>query len=212
MRFSPFKFLAAAIFVAGVASVAALAQNAQYRDIGRAPTPEEMQVINKGSGPSGKDLPPGKGTAQEGEQIFMGRCSMCHGADGAGLTPGPGSISFLRGPRVTGGTGTPRFYEPGAKMPVVSFATFVAFPTSIFNSIAISMPMFHPGTLTPDQVYALTAFVLAGNGIIKKDDVMDRETLPKVVMPDRNNFIPDNVQDIPNIEKRGCFKTYGICP
>lgn len=215
MRFFPSKFLLAGVAVAGLiglAAAAALAQKANYPGIGRTPTSEEMQFLNKGCGPSGRNCPQGQGTAKEGAQIFLARCSMCHGQDGAGQNPAAGSFSFLRGPRVTGGTGTPRFPEPGAKRPVVSFATFVALPTSIFNAIAVSMPMFHPGTLTPDQVYAVTAFVLYRNGIIKEDQVMNRRTLPKVVMPDRNNFIPDNLQDIPNIQKRACFKTYGICP
>lgn len=217
MRFSPFKVLVVLAGVAmvgalGIAGVALQAQSNKYPGIGRTPTPEALAYVNKGCGPSGKLCPPGKGTAAEGGQIFMARCSMCHGTDGAGRVPAPGSVSFYNAPRVLGGTGTPQFYEPGMKMPVVSYATFVALPTSIFNAIAVSMPMFHPGTLTNDQVYALTAFVLYKNGIIKEDEVMNRQTLPKVVMPDRNNFIPEILEDIPNLQKRACFKTYGICP
>jgi S-disulfanyl-L-cysteine oxidoreductase SoxD len=212
MRYFRFEFLVAGIVVAGFASVAALAQKADYSGVGRPPTPQETQFVDRGSGPSGKDLPPGKGTAKEGAQIFLAKCSMCHGADGQGRTPAVGSYSFLRGPQLTGGTGVPLWPAPGNPRHVVTAAYFVAFPTAIYNAIAVSMPMFRPSTLAPDEIYSLTAYILYHNGLIKEDDVMDRKTLPEVTMPDRYNFIPENVEDIPNIEKRGCYKTYGVCP
>ena len=74
------------------------------------------------------------------------------------------------------------------------------------------MPQYQGETLTADEVYALIALIYYRNDIIKEDAVMDRETLPKLEMPNRHNFIPDKLEDIPDIEKRGCYKTYGICP
>jgi mono/diheme cytochrome c family protein len=192
-------------------SMTARAQR-EYSGIGKAPTPEELQAANRGAGPSGKDLPPGKGNAKEGAQIFMVKCSMCHGRDGEGVNPKPGTFSHLRGPRLGGGTSVPLWPSPDAKPGITTMAFYVAYPSQIYNDISVAMPMFKPGSLTPNEVYALTAFVLYKNGIVKEDAVMDRETLPKVQMPNRHGMVPDNLEDIPNIEKRGCYKTYGVCP
>jgi len=74
------------------------------------------------------------------------------------------------------------------------------------------MPFFRAGTLTPDEVYALTAYVLFKNDVIGEDEVMDRETLPKVEMPNRGAFVPYNVDDVLDIEKRGCRLPIGYCP
>lgn len=84
------------------------------------------------------------------------------------------------------------------------------FPEVLFNTIAVEMPMYHPGTLTPDQVYAVTAFILFKNGLVKQDEVMNRETLPKVKMPNAGSF-PKTDEPYMNMDKRGCYKTYGYC-
>jgi len=137
---------------------------------------------------------------------------MCHGQDGQGVTQPPGTFTQLRGPRLGGGTGTPLWPAPGAQPHVVTLSYYVAYPSQIYNAISVAMPMFKPGSLTPDEVYSLTAFVLYKNGIVKEDQVMDRETLPKVEMPNRHGMVPDKLEDIPDLQKRGCFKTYGVCP
>jgi S-disulfanyl-L-cysteine oxidoreductase SoxD len=80
----------------------------------------------------------------------------------------------------------------------------------IFDTIAVEMPMFNAGTLKPDQVYALTAFVLFKNGLIKEDDVMNRETLSELQMPNRKSF-PSTDDVYMDMKKRGCYKTYGVC-
>jgi cytochrome c len=72
------------------------------------------------------------------------------------------------------------------------------------------MPRGQSGTLTPNEVYALTAFILAKSGIIQEGDVLDQTTLPKVQMPNRNGFLPAKFADIPDEHKRGCKQ--GICP
>jgi cytochrome c len=72
------------------------------------------------------------------------------------------------------------------------------------------MPRGQSGTLTPNEVYALTAFILFRSNIIKEGDVLDQNTLPKVQMPNRNGFVPARFADIPDEHKRGC--TQGICP
>ena len=72
------------------------------------------------------------------------------------------------------------------------------------------MPRNQEGSLTADEVYSLTGFLLYRNDIVKEDAVMDRETLPKVQMPNRNGFVPQRVEDIPDVKKRGC--RVGTCP
>lgn len=97
--------------------------------------------------------------------------------------------------------------QPGQ---IVTLAYAAPMPTVLFNTIAVEMPMFRPGTLNPNQVYALTAFILFKNGIIKEEEAMNQETLPKVQMPNRNSF-PASDDVYMDMKKRGCYKTYGVC-
>lgn len=176
--------------------------------IGSPPTQEDMGPLAWSSGPAGKDLPPGSGTAKQGAQIFAGRCSMCHGQDAEGVHWDPGAFSPLHGPRLGGGNGVPTYVRtPGQ---IVTFAYTAPSATAIFDTIAVEMPEFRAGSLTSDQVYSLTAFVLFKNGIVKEDDLMNRETLAKVQMPNRNSF-PASDDVYMDMKKRGCYKTYGVC-
>jgi cytochrome c len=99
----------------------------------------------------------------------------------------------------------PLFKNPPGR--ITTMAYFVPWSTAIFNTIAVEMPFFRPGTLKPDEVYSLTAFVLFKNGLIKEDEVMDRETLPNVKMPNLKGFIPDasNTDEILDLKKRGAY-------
>ena len=142
---------------------AALAQMPTYR-LGRAPSAEEVRAVDLIVGPAGKELPPGKGTALEGAPIFAKRCAHCHGANGEGK----GAF-----PRLVGGTLHP-------------------FATTVWSMIHSSMPRTLPeaavreGTLRADEVYALTAFLLSKNGIIKETDLLDEKSLPRIHMPTRD--------------------------
>src|ERR1017187_3619512 len=127
----------------------------------------------KDTGPSGKRLPQGRGTAKEGMPIYFAKCSMCHGTDLKGVTPPPSSGLFYGASALVGGKGLPLWGDNGPNN--VSRAMFVAYPTTMWNAIAVSMPFFKPGSLTPNEVYSLVAFILAKNEIIKEDDVMDIE-------------------------------------
>jgi len=214
MRYTPFKHFGAVMaLLAGVGCVAALAQTSPYSGIGRSPTREDMGPLANASGPSGKDLPPGKGTAKQGAPIFMVKCSMCHGRDAEGVRAPSGSFSPLEGLRLGGGNAVPMWdppRDPNAPPRITTMAWYSPWVTSLWNTIAVEMPFFRAGTLTPDEVYSLTAFVLFKNGIIKEDEVMDRETLPKVKMPNRNAF-PASDEVYMDMKKRGCIKTYGEC-
>ena len=187
--------------------IAALAQTRPYEGIGRTPTREEIRAWDVTTGPSGKELPPGRGTAKQGAAIFAVKCAMCHGPNLEGVDAAPGTGSFFRG-WVLAAKGTPLWDTnpfPGA-------AKYYAYPTTLWNIVRSGMPLMQPGTLTDDEAYALVAFILFKADVVKEETVLDRETLPKVEMPNRHGFVPEKLEDVPDIEKRGCYKTYGVCP
>ena len=159
MRGPNFLMLAVAL----ATGAAARAQMPTYH-LGRTPSAEEVRAVDTYAGPAGKELPPGKGTAQEGTPLFARKCAHCHGANGEG---GGGF------PRLVGARPHP-------------------FATTIWSFINSSMPRALPDagmraeTLSADEVYALTAFLLYKNNIIKETDVMDARSLPGVHMPKRD--------------------------
>jgi len=195
MRF--FNLLVAAIAL--VSASAALAQTPSYSNVGRTPTKEEIQAWDIGVGPDGKGLPAGQGTAKEGAPIYAAKCAACHGATGQG-----GAI----GHRVVGGKADTETLT--TVRPVRSVGGYWPYATTVWDFINRAMPRGQSGTLTPNEVYALTAFILAKSDIIKEDDVLDAKTLPKVEMPNRNGFVPAKFSDIPDEKKRGCKQ--GVCP
>src|ERR1035437_6913434 len=113
MQYFPFKHLAAVMALsAGVGCVAALAQTSPYSGLGRPSTKEDIGVLANASGPSGKDLPPGRGTAKQGAQIYMVKCAMCHGRDLEGARGPAASFSPLEGLRLGGGNAVPMWDPP----------------------------------------------------------------------------------------------------
>lgn len=210
MRYIPFKQFVAvmALLSASVGCVAAQAQTSPYSGIGSTPTAEDLGNLALTAGRSGKDLPPGKGTAKDGARIFLVKCAMCHGRDAEGTRGAPGAFSPLAGSRLGGGNGVPVWNTPPGQRTTVAY--FLPWSSALFNVVAVEMPMFQPGTLKPDEVYALTAYILYKNDLIKEDAVMDRETLPKIQMPNRNAF-PASDEIYMDMKKRGCIETYGNC-
>jgi mono/diheme cytochrome c family protein len=195
MRFSNF-------FVAGIVLLAASsswAQTPSYTNVGRAPTKEEIQAWDIAVGPDGKGLPAGQGTAKEGAPIFAAKCAVCHGPDGQG-----GAI----GPRVVGGQADLETLT--TVRPVRSVGGYWPYATTVWDYINRAMPRSQSGTLTANEVYALTAFILAKSGITQESDILDAKTLPKIQMPNRNGFVPAKFADIPDEKKRGCKQ--GVCP
>ena len=190
------------IFSAGILllmSNAAMAQTPSYSKIGRTPTKEEIQAWDISIGPDGKGLPVGQGTAKDGAPVFAAKCAVCHGANGEG-----GKI----GPRVVGGIADTETLT--TLHPVRTVGGYWPYATSVWDFIRRAMPRDQSGTLTPNEVYALTAFILFKSNIIKEGDVLDQKTLPNVIMPNRNGFVPARFEDIPDEHRRGC--TQGICP
>lgn len=213
------KSLVLCAIVVGAALVAVLAHTKSgpqaqtnavslYDDVGTAPAQEDMGNLALTAGFSGKDLPPGSGTAAQGAELFAGRCAMCHGANLEGVHWIPEAFSPIHGPRLGGGNSTPVFNRAPGQINTLAYSAPSAMV--IFDTIAVEMPMFRAGTLKPDQIYALTAFILFKNGIVKEDQVMNRETLPEVQMPNRNSF-PASDSVYMDMKKRDCYKTYGVC-
>jgi S-disulfanyl-L-cysteine oxidoreductase SoxD len=159
------------------APVAALAQS--RTNLGTPLSQEEIRSFDFMVGPEGKELPPGHGTAKEGAEIFAKQCAVCHGKNGEG-----GAVQRL----VVGSPGNP--HRGPFKDTEKSAVSYYPYPTIAWDYIHRAMPANKPGSLTPDQVYAVVAFLYYRNGIIEESDILDAKSLPKVQMPNRDGFVP----------------------
>ncbi len=153
------------------ACAAALGQGRTYQ-MGSTPSEEELKARDIAISPDGKELPPGSGTAKDGSTVFAQKCAACHGPNGSGGGLTRGIVPL--------GNAKP------VKLPI----SLVPYATTVWDFINRAMPQSKPGSLTANEVYAATAFVLYRNDIIKETDVLDANSLPKVRMPNRDNFIP----------------------
>lgn len=131
-------------------------------------------------GPDGEGLPPGSGTVDEGAAVWEANCARCHGEEGVDGSYGPvvateGAESF------------PFATEPGL---TTSIGNYWPYATTVFDYVRRSMPFDDPGSLSDDEVYAVTAWLLWRNDLIEEDGVLDAETLPAVEMPGREHFTP----------------------
>jgi mono/diheme cytochrome c family protein len=161
------------------------AQSPTY-GLGRTPSAEEIRAWDIAISPTGKELPTGRGTAKEGAQLFVQKgCAVCHGATGSGG----------RAPNLIRPKGVPTSSAPGAMAgmemgPPGIMALRSPFGTTIWDYISRGMPLNKEGTLSANEVYALTAFLLYKNDVIQEDEVIDAQSLPKVKMPNRDGFAP----------------------
>jgi mono/diheme cytochrome c family protein len=155
------------------------AQGPTYK-LGRTPTEAEVKAWDHAVGPEGKELPPGSGSAVEGAKVFAARCSFCHGKNAEGIFPWP---------RLAGGVGT-----LNTPTPIRSSGSYLPYATTIWDFINRAMPRDAEGTLSPSEVYAVTAFILFKNGTIKENDVLDKKSLVEVQMPNRDGFFPNPPQ------------------
>jgi cytochrome c len=122
----------------------------------------------------GSGLPAGSGTAAQGAPVYAQKCAMCHGENG--MNPRPGIIGLV---------GPAKFDRIDAPKTV----TYYKYATTLFDVIRRSMPYQMPKTLSDNEVYALSAYILSLNKIIGEGETMDAKTLPQVKMPNRDNFI-----------------------
>ena len=156
-----------------------VAQSPTY-GIGHTPTADEIRAWDISISPTGKELPPGRGTAKEGATLYTQKgCGGCHGRSG----------NMAQAPTLIKSDGTTRNTFQ-CLQPCVNDGNVMAlhspYATVLWDYINRGMPLGREQTLKPDEVYALTAFLLFKNGVITEDEVMDAQTLPKVVMPNKN--------------------------
>jgi S-disulfanyl-L-cysteine oxidoreductase SoxD len=129
--------------------------------------------------PDGRGLPPGSGTVMQGKEVYTAKCAACHGAQ---LEGGVGD-------KLIGGRGTlPASARKEGEPPVKTLESYWPYATTLFDYIKRAMPFPMPGSLSNDEVYAVTAYILNQAHIVPDGATMNRETLPKVEMPNRNGF------------------------
>ena len=173
------KFLLPVMILAVPVAALTQSQPRLYPNLGTPLSQADIQSFDRMIGPEGKELPAGRGTAEEGAETYAKRCEICHGKNGEN-----GLLRSL----VIGRPGQPyrgTFYGEEKNGP-----SYYPYATIAWDYINRAMPPTDPGSLTPNEVYALVAFLFYRNGIIQEDDVMDEKTLPKVEMPNRNGFVP----------------------
>src|SRR6476619_2911066 len=158
----------------------ALAQSASTYGLGRTPSAEEISARDINIGADGKELPAGHGSVKEGAKVFeLQGCIVCHGAEGVG------------------GLGPALKSKTSQDLPIWRRERILPlrapFATTVWDYIHRGMPLGREGTLTPDEVYALTAYLLFLNKVIPEDTVLDEKSLPKVKMPIGDGYarLPD---------------------
>ena len=155
---------------------------AETPGLGKPITEADIAAWNIDVLPDGTGLPPGSGTAKQGAPIYAQKCALCHGENG--VNPAPGILPLV---------GPSKF----DRIDTMKTVPYYKYATTLFDVMRRSMPYPMPKTLTNEELYALTAYILALNKIIGENDVMDAKSLPQVKMPNRDNFIvwdPDKIE------------------
>lgn len=165
------------IIAFGAALLAApAAHTADAPHFGTPIAPSDIAPWDISIAPDGAGLPAGAGTARQGEAVYVAKCQACHGEKGAGK---PNDT-------LAGGEGT----LTGDKPPLKTVGSYWPYATTLFDYVRRAMPWDHPKSLSDDEVYAVSAYVLYLNGIVRDDDLIDARSLPKIKMPNRDGFIP----------------------
>ena len=151
-------------------------------DLGRPATPTDFAKHDYLVGPKGTGLPTGRGTAREGRAIYLQSCAACHGLRGEGTDEYPALV---------GGKGTLQTDKP---LPTVG--SYWPYATTVWDYVNRAMPYQSPGSLKPDEVYAVTAYLLAMNGLVSEYFELNERTLPQVRMLNFDGFVPDSRPDV----------------
>lgn len=159
----------------GPSAMAATTPAHQY-DLGRPVTEADLSAWNIDIAPDGQGLPPGSGSVAHGGRIYQQKCAMCHGAKGEGGIGDP----------LVGGIGS-----LASQKPKKTVGSYWPYASTLFDYIRRAMPYNAPGSLSADEVYALSAYLLNRNGIVPDGTTLDATTLPRVRMPNRDGFLPD---------------------
>lgn len=162
-------------FLAAAGVVVCNAALGESPNLGRVAGPEEIATWDISIGPDGAGLPPGSGTPQQGEAVYVAKCLACHGEKGVGkpndaLVGGRGALT-------------------GDQLPVKTVGSFWPYATTVFDYVRRAMPLNESKSLTNDEVYAVVAYLLQLNGIISENETINAQTLPKVRMPNRDGFM-----------------------
>jgi S-disulfanyl-L-cysteine oxidoreductase SoxD len=178
--------LAAGVLAATLAQAVARAQGYPARfEFGSPAGEQDIAAIAIAVPADGKGLPSGKGDHAKGKAVYETACAACHGADlmgVAGLPNMPAGAQL----RLIGGRGTLT-----SKDPVLTVESYWPYATTLFDYVRRSMPFTAPGSLSADEIYAVCAYILAEGKVIERSTILDAETLPRVVMPNRDGFIGD---------------------
>jgi S-disulfanyl-L-cysteine oxidoreductase SoxD len=162
--------------IATIATFTFIANAHAARDIGAPLSPADIAAWNIDIAPDGRGLPAGSGDVATGAHVFASKCAACHGEKGQGLI----------GDALVGGRGTLASAKP--KRTVGSYWPYA---TTLFDYIRRAMPYNVPQSLSADEVYAVSAFLLNQNGIVPADTRLDAQSLLAVKMPNRDGFVPD---------------------
>ncbi len=178
-----FQIVATAVLACALAA-STLAQGPKpgRLGIGRPATSDEIRALDVDVMPNGTGLPDGRGTVAEGAATYAAKCASCHGKAGEGKP-------FDR--LVGRDSGEDFAFAKDARL-VKTIGNYWPYATTLYDYTARSMPFTQPGTLSANEVYGLVAYLLSLNKIVADDAVMDRTSLPKVVMPARDRFVIDN--------------------
>jgi S-disulfanyl-L-cysteine oxidoreductase SoxD len=179
--------LAGACMLGGYVVVAGATGYPVKYDFGAPASDDEIKAIDIDIMPDGRGLPPGRGTYAQGKALYADACAACHGADLKGVDGLPDPLPSTRvSLHLIGGRGSLT-----TNRPVLTVESYWPYASTLFDYIRRAMPFTAPGSLTNDEVYALTAYILGEAKIIDPGMVMDAQTLPKVEMPNKDGFVPD---------------------
>ncbi|WP_417566559.1 c-type cytochrome [Marinobacter sp.] len=182
-----YKTIASIVLVSLAGTGTIMAQDEDY-GLGREATDQEIAGWNIDVPPSGEDLPDGSGSVAQGKEVFQAQCQSCHGADGQS---GPMD-------RLAGGQGT-----LAGESPVKTVGSYWPYATTLYDYVHRAMPFNSPQSLSPDETYAVTAYVLYLNGIVKEDATLDADSLPEIKMPNRGGFTHPDPR--PDVDAEACM-------
>lgn len=186
------KSLFLTVFVIALATPVNAGEADGFKNLGTAATHEQIAGWNIDISPDGKALPNGSGTVAAGEKIYKTQCIACHGANLEGGI----------GPRLMGGQGS-----LASDKPVKTIGSYWPYATTVFDYIRRTMPFQSPQSLSNDEVYSLTAYLLNKNEIIAADARLDAKTLTAIKMPNRDGFYVDDRPDTKNVRcMQDCLK------
>ena len=163
-------------WVAGVVVSGLLLSGAVAHDFGRPATTDEIKLWDIDVRPDGSGLPDGSGTVARGAAVYDDNCAACHGPNGQGGIKD----------RLVGGQGT-----LASNNPIKTVGSYWPYATILFDYTRRAMPYPLPASLSDDDTYALVAYVLSLNGIVPEGATLDKESLPRIAMPNRGGFIPE---------------------